>query len=135
MSNVFGTSIILTKELLVNSPECEQYADRQLYQQITEGLYENWLDKPVAFMLKSNTQNSDMMDGIEKTITARAIDITYKQIYIPIYSSSQMPNDVYECSWCGGYTKNDMRGHCCACGAPRSKESFENAGSELQEEK
>jgi len=128
MSEMFGARIVLINELLVNSPDCERYADRQLYQQVTDGLREHWLDKPVAYMLKSHTERNQFMTGIEKTITARPIDITYKQIYIPIYSSSQMPNDVFECSWCGGYTHNDMRGHCCACGAPRSKESFENSG-------
>jgi hypothetical protein len=128
MSGVFSAKVLLHRELLVNDPDYELCADRQLYRQITEVLREYWLDKPVAYMLKSNTEDKRSMDAVEKTITARARGITYKQIYIPIYSSSQMPSDVFQCIWCGGYTKNDMRGHCCACGAPRNKESFENAG-------
>lgn len=32
---------------------------------------------------------------------------------------SEIPKDYAECTFCGGYTKNDERGHCCACGGPR----------------
>jgi len=42
-------------------------------------------------------------------------------VYIPIYSSMQMPKDVYHCKFCGGMTKNDIRGHCLACGGPRNR--------------
>jgi hypothetical protein len=32
---------------------------------------------------------------------------------------SEIPKDYQNCTFCGGYTKNDARGHCYACGGPR----------------
>lgn len=41
-------------------------------------------------------------------------------IYKFVEDVKRIPSDVFFCSWCDGYTKNDMRGHCCACGGPRN---------------
>ena len=59
----------------------------------------------------------------EYQLRARPIDIKYKNVYIPIHTS-KMPDDVFECVYCGGYTYNDDRGNCAACGAPRGEQSF-----------
>ena len=32
---------------------------------------------------------------------------------------SEIPKDYVKCTFCGGYTKNDERGNCLACGGPR----------------
>lgn len=41
-------------------------------------------------------------------------------VYKFVAEYSQIPKDVYRCDHCGGHTKNDMRGNCLACGAPRN---------------
>ena len=51
--------------------------------------------------------------------------VEYGRIYVPVYEQSSMPIDVHKCTWCGGYTKNDMRGHCSGCGGPRNEEYLE----------
>lgn len=47
------------------------------------------------------------------------------KVYIPVYESMSMPKDVFKCDWCGGYTKNDKRGHCAGCGGPRNEKYLE----------
>ena len=44
--------------------------------------------------------------------------VNYAKVYVPV-ETSFMPPDVFKCTFCGGYTKNDMRGHCSGCGGPR----------------
>jgi hypothetical protein len=47
------------------------------------------------------------------------------KVFIPVIAESryqiqsQIPPDTYSCSFCGGYTYNDRRGNCAACGGPR----------------
>lgn len=45
-------------------------------------------------------------------------------VYRYISSMDQIPNDLHGCTFCGGYTKNDARGHCAACGGPRSNSKY-----------
>ena len=40
-------------------------------------------------------------------------------IYKLADSISSIPKDYQRCSFCGGYTKNDEKGNCFACGGPR----------------
>ena len=47
------------------------------------------------------------------------------KVYIPMYESALIPTDVHHCSYCGGYTHNDMRGHCLGCGGPRNDDYLE----------
>lgn len=45
-------------------------------------------------------------------------------IYKLVPSMNEIPPDTYKCEFCGGYTYNDQRGHCCACGAPRQDKAY-----------
>ncbi len=51
-----------------------------------------------------------------------------QRIYIPVFERRNLPADTWYCTWCGGYTHNDKRGHCAACGGPRDDRFLEEAG-------
>ena len=95
------------------------YVKENAFLEMVRGLRENWVDKPVAYMLTSADEKDLLFDRNNYCLKARAINIEYQQIYIPVFEGTQMPKDVFKCNFCCGYTKNDMRGHCCACGGPR----------------
>jgi hypothetical protein len=46
-------------------------------------------------------------------------------IYKFVDDLRMIPTDVHRCDFCGGHTKNDMRGHCAACGAPRGAGQYD----------
>lgn len=64
--------------------------------------------------------------GIEYCVKVDAVAAQDKRIYIPVYDRAQMPRDVVKCSYCGGHTKNDKRGHCAGCGGPRNDSYLED---------
>lgn len=37
----------------------------------------------------------------------------------------KQPKEKHSCLYCGGFTFDDERGNCCACGAPRAEECME----------
>jgi len=39
--------------------------------------------------------------------------------YANVTTQSDTDGFKYSCRYCGGYTKDDSRGNCSACGAPR----------------
>ena len=47
-----------------------------------------------------------------------------KRQFIPGIGESNHKN--HRCEFCGGNTVDDMRGNCCACGAPRILTSADN---------
>lgn len=59
-------------------------------------------------------------ERINYAITARVSVVEQKPVVYKFVDDWRMiPKYVHFCEFCGGHTKNDMRGHCCACGAPR----------------
>lgn len=125
MSEDFGAQALIS-DCLSEDARVLEYVKRGVYQTLTDGLMEHWLDKPVAYQVKSYTDYDHAFQSKIYRLRARAISIEYKQVYVPIYSNNRMPVDVFECRWCNGYTHNDTRGNCAACGAPRNEESFTN---------
>ncbi len=74
-----------------------------------------------SWMLSPLLQNIDFNHEYELILKAKVQRVQERPvIYKIVPSFDALPNDVHSCRFCGGYTKNDMRGHCCACGAPRS---------------
>lgn len=61
--------------------------------------------------------------GINTCLHVEATPARTKVIYMPV---TEMPRDVFECKFCGGWTKNDKRGHCSGCGGPRNLRYLEN---------
>ncbi len=63
--------------------------------------------------------------GVDYRFVVHCRPVGYSRVYIPIYENQSMPKDVFKCSWCGGFTKNDQRGHCAGCGGPRDDSYLE----------
>ena len=53
-------------------------------------------------------------------VNCRPVETARVYVYAPDYPVNQIPRDLHFCEYCGGHTKDDMRGHCAACGGPRA---------------
>jgi ribosomal protein L37E len=68
-----------------------------------------------------------MTRGIEYSVRVHVRPVEVARVYVyPQFETNpmirnQIPKDLFFCDYCGGHTKNDMRGHCGACGGPRKE--------------
>ena len=88
---------------------------------------EEWTTIRTRFLAKNTC---DIFDRRQLAVRVDA-SIADKKVYIPIFEHQSMPRDVFKCSWCGGYTKNDKRGHCAGCGGPRNDDYIKEVMGEL----
>ena len=121
MSKYIAKTSISDFMLVDDKFSLENYVKHNLSKQLADFILCD-LDKgePMSHYFTFHRQNSNITDATDFWIEDRTLPIE-RQIYIPIYAEMKMPRDVYECRFCGGFTKNDRRGNCGACGAPRNK--------------
>ncbi len=86
--------------------------------------------------VKLNHDKLKEMDAINYIVTVdvKPVQTVNPKIYIfedgyqrAMLKNPSLPRDLFYCSWCGGHTKNDMRGHCSGCGGPRNNKYLDNA--------
>lgn len=128
MDNVEDVGIIFQVDnYALKDSNIQNYIDQSIERNEKEAIYkavkqvkDNW----ICIRVKTEKQEHYAYD---KTAWITRIDcraVHTENVYIPIYSEveteNRMPKDVYLCKYCGGYTKNDSRGNCAACGAGRT---------------
>ena len=130
MENAQDVGILFqVDDQLEKDPEYEKYINYHVEENEKEAIYkavkqakDNWICIKVKTE-KRKLFSYDKTDYVTK-VNCRAVQT--QNIYIPVYSEIKtkevvsMPKDVYLCKYCGGYTKNDRRGNCAACGAGRT---------------
>ncbi len=119
----YAATISISSRLLAE-PDAEPYIQEQIELMEKDAIY-----KAVKQVEKENGwicirpelvhQDNWMYDLVEYSVRVHCRPVLTERVYIPIFERQSMPIDVFECKWCGGYTKNDYLGHCAACGGPR----------------
>jgi hypothetical protein len=109
--------------------EIEKMKKEAIYQAVNQT--SGWISiNPVL------TENVDIMnDIIEYGVNVHVRPVMTKVYVFEDYNKAMLrdpniPRDLRNCHWCGGYTKNDMRGHCAGCGGPRKHERGTNGYQE-----
>lgn len=119
----FGVEIRVRDEYLMRGDGLERAVSYAL-EKIVDELARKVVVKTFGGMYTIRWNISEMRDMSECCHLIRAKADLWKVKEVPIvykiaHSVNDLPCDVYSCKWCGGYTKNDRRGNCAACGAPR----------------
>jgi len=120
MMEEYVIGISVANELLVRDDfPLEDYVKHKLANDMANFIMKD-LDKgePMAHSFTLNRRNNTTQDATDFWIKDRAFPIEAR-IYVPVYAEVDMPSDLHECKYCSGFTKNDKRGNCLACGAPR----------------
>ena len=105
------------------------YIDYHIEQNEKEAIYKavkQVKNKWICIKVDTEKRNDCASNHTEWITKVRCRAVQTQNVYIPVYSEvkseNRMPKDVYLCKYCGGYTKNDSRGNCAACGAGRTYE-------------
>lgn len=119
----FGVEIRVRDEYLMRVDGWRQTVSYAL-EKIIDELARKVVVRTIGGMYTIHWNISELRDMSDYCHIIRAKVDLWKVKEVPIvykiaHSVNDLPDDVYSCKWCGGYTKNDHRGNCAACGAPR----------------
>jgi hypothetical protein len=123
----YAASITFSAEVVAEMPAdiVQRELDRMQKDAIWKSIKqvgENWVCIKVSTECIKHI--GEFGNSIEYRTRIRCRDVLVERVYIPTFS--KLPSDVYECKWCGGWTYNDDRGHCRACGGPRNLKYLED---------
>lgn len=110
-------------KMLLRQPQFHEMLARQIaekekeliYKAVKQGEPDHWI------CVRPSKKEGPTIDGMgwEYYLTIECREVQVAQVYVPVFTGSAIPTETYFCKWCGGFTKNDMRGHCRGCGGPR----------------
>lgn len=134
MSDVkdYGASFFVSGYML-DDPDYQDYIRHELVHMEKEAIYKAVKQIPSGWIcinpeiVKRPTLRFE--PGIEYSTIIHCRPVQSARVYVPVFERQTMPIDVYECKWCGGYTKNDYLGHCAGCGGPRDNSYIEKLRS------
>lgn len=75
-----------------------------------------WIHDTMLTQSEDLKSNSTVIELRTRISEVKEIPVIYRIVNEII----NLPTDVFWCDYCKGHTKNDRRGNCCACGAPRA---------------
>ena len=116
-------------EILLMKDGTEDYIRRDLERMMDDALLAAVRQAPEGSWISVRRRmDAWPTNSMEVEFFARAeCVLSQMKVYIPVSDENPMPKDVYKCDACGGYTKNDSRGHCAACGSPRTDAAYYGA--------
>lgn len=117
---------LVPDEVMVQ-PWAEDFVKQETEEMEKEAIYQAVKQTDGWMSIKSETA---MLTGPWKTreisVMVHCRPISTYQVFIPVFDRAQLPPGTYKCQYCGGYTRNDKRGNCGACGAPRDDNYLED---------
>ena len=129
----YQAQVVMTPEMMWQAQDDHNfmaYLLRRLFEYEKEMVYRSvvssggeWTAIRTRFL--SRNAQEFLSGGVEYAVRVDA-SVADRKVYIPVFEKTSMPRDVFKCSWCGGYTKNDKRGHCAGCGGPRNEKYIDD---------
>ncbi len=117
----FGVDVEVANDQLQH-PEVPHYVLGRIVDEIARKAVVKTFDGLYAMRWDLQTISDVYLTHFRAKVDLRKIE-EIPVIYRIAATIADLPSDVHSCKWCGGYTKNDMRGNCAACGAPRSDDA------------
>jgi hypothetical protein len=108
---------------MAKSDVAEEYAKQHIEEMTKDALYKAVTQQREGEWMVIKSELGQYRNYDKQTtdffVKIRCRPVENARVFIPVFEHNEMPKDVFECDHCGGYTKNDHRGNCMACGAPR----------------
>lgn len=116
----------LNLDLHCTSPNEEDYIRHLVQKMVMDVLFEGVLPhvSNKSLFLRPLVFTEDRTDWMRTrlSIILPVEEVQEKpMIFKFVESLSSIPDNVFKCGNCGGWTYNDRRGNCAACGAPRDE--------------
>ena len=127
----YGAKFVVDREVL-QSPGAQGYIEEQVRRMEMQGIYQavKQADKQHGWICIKpeiiQCEHEGPWGNVEYSLLVHCRSVQTERVYIPVFEQAKMPRDVFKCSWCGGYTKNDKRGHCAGCGGPRNDQYIDD---------
>lgn len=123
----YGSVIRVNNHMLADGDRAMEYIKHLKQNALKDAIYNAVLQTGVDnwICIKTFIKEQRREFETEYSVLVECRPVQTAKVYIPMYESALMPTNVHHCSYCGGYTHNDMRGHCLGCGGPRNDDYLE----------
>lgn len=91
--------------------ECDNLTEKQM----SSPWLRDWVSLKTSIAYRGLVDHRDGNEVIVTATTRPAVE----RVWVPAYKEEMVPGNTKYCDYCHGYTRNDSRGNCAACGAPR----------------